>query len=911
MARRNSQETQPEDTAGPALKRRFETRVRLSWLAILSERLWEGLLWPFVVVCAFLVFTLLGGFGLLPPLAHRLLLLAFGAGLVVACWPLVRIVLPTRAEALRRLERHAKIKHRPASSYEDTLSTAPPAETAALWTLHRQRLSRLISKLKPSWPAPRADRKDPYALRAALFLGLIAAFIAAGPDARTRLDTAFSPAASASPTLLRLDAWVTPPVYTGMAPIVLADGSEAIGRGAESFRALEVPERSQLIVRTHAPEGETVTLTIYNEDGSEAKAIEPKTAGNTGLIEFNAGLMEPTTADVRIGGATVAQWQFALIGDAPPQIGLRGQPATMPRGALRIEYGALDDYGVASAEARFTLAPDQDDALAPGASEMASEEGMEEDDLLEMEPLFGPPVMKLQLPRTNAKMVEGRGTQDLTAHPWAGLKVRMTLVAYDQAEQMGESGAYEFVLPARVFTKPLAKAVIEQRRKLVQEPNSSAIVARALDGLTIGADKVMDDRIVYLSLRNAYWRLRNDDSRDGVSTVVDQLWSTALRIEEGDLPEAERDLKTAQDALLRALQENAPAEEIKRRIEELRAALSRYLQALAQQQQDKGNMSSEGQQDGDQLVSEQDLDKMLKNIQDLAEAGSKEMAERMLSELNDILDRLQTGNFPENARQQRAQQMMKDLDDVVSDQQELLDDTFAERRQQREGQGGNRGDQFDVSPPGQPMPFGPGMSMTPFFDQMPQSGQGGPKAQGQSGRQGDAPGGGETQYGQQQGQPQGQMADLQRRQEELRDKLQSLMDRMRMEGGDAPGEFEGAREAMEEAEQAIGERDLDQATQSQSLALDRMRQGAESMAQQMTEDGQDQAGGRGPGANGRDPLGRPDRSNRPDQGLSVQVPDEIDIQRAREILDELRARIGDPSRPMLELDYLERLIRSF
>ena len=61
------------------------------------------------------------------------------------------------------------------------------------------------------------------------------------------------------------------------------------------------------------------------------------------------------------------------------------------------------------------------------------------------------------------------------------------------------------------------------------------------------------------------------------------------------------------------------------------------------------------------------------------------MAERMLSELNDILDRLQTGNFPENAQQQRAQKMMKDLDDVVSDQQELLDDTFAEKREQRQG----------------------------------------------------------------------------------------------------------------------------------------------------------------------------------------------------------------------------------
>ena len=145
----------------------------------------------------------------------------------------------------------------------------------------------------------------------------------------------------------------------------------------------------------------------------------------------------------------------------------------------------------------------------------------------------------------------------------------MTLEARDQAEQVGRSEAYEFVLPERVFTQPLAKAVIEQRSKLVQEPDSSAMVALALDGLTIGEERVIEDHTVYLSLRNTYWRLRNDDSREAVSSVVDQLWSTALRIEEGDLPKAERELKSAQDSLMQALRENAPAEEIKRRIEDL------------------------------------------------------------------------------------------------------------------------------------------------------------------------------------------------------------------------------------------------------------------------------------------------------------------------------------------------------
>jgi hypothetical protein len=43
----------------------------------------------------------------------------------------------------------------------------------------------------------------------------------------------------------------------------------------------------------------------------------------------------------------------------------------------------------------------------------------------------------------------------------------------------------------------------------------------------------------------------------------------------------------------------------------------------------------------------------------------------------------------------------------------------------------------------------------------------------------------------------------------------------------------------------------------------------------------------------------------------VKVPDESDIQRAREILEELRRRLGERGRPPPELDYIERLIERF
>ena len=96
--------------------------------------------------------------------------------------------------------------------------------------------------------------------------------------------------AHVAPALLSLDAWVTPPVYTGVAPIVLADGSETVGAGAETFRALSVPERSELIVRAFAPRGETVSLVTSLTTAPRPRLISRRSTGSQGLMEFNVAL---------------------------------------------------------------------------------------------------------------------------------------------------------------------------------------------------------------------------------------------------------------------------------------------------------------------------------------------------------------------------------------------------------------------------------------------------------------------------------------------------------------------------------------------------------------------------------------------------------------------------------------------
>ena len=116
---------------------------------------------------------------------------------------------------------------------------------------------------------------------------------------------------------------------------------------------------------------------------------------------------------------------------------------------------------------------------------------------------------------------------------------------------------------------------------------------------------------------------------------------------------------------------------------------------------------------------------------------------------------------------------------------------------------------------------------------------------------------------------------------------------------------------MERAERALRNGDLNGATDHETRALEQLRQGARDLAQQMMRQLPSRYGlndNRGE----LDPMGRPpQRTDGPDPGTGVRVPDQIDVQRAREILEELRRRLGETTRPPVELDYLERLLKRF
>ena len=188
-------------------------------------------------------------------------------------------------------------------------------------------------------------------------------------------------------------------------------------------------------------------------------------------------------------------------------------------------------------------------------------------------------------------------------------------------------------LPERPFAKPLPRALIEQRRNLALDADAKDRVLGALDALTIAPERFIPETNIYLGLRSIYWQLARADSDDGLRDVVARLWSMAVFLEDGNVSETEKALRAAQDALREALERGATDEEIKKLMDELRAALDKFMQALAEELRKNPQMARPLDPNSMRQLRSQDLRSMLDRMERLARSGAKDAAKQMLDQL--------------------------------------------------------------------------------------------------------------------------------------------------------------------------------------------------------------------------------------------------------------------------------------
>ncbi len=792
----------------------------------------------------------------------RLLVLIPSAGLTVyyGYLGLRGFHWPASNERSRRLEADVNLRGRPLEVLSDQPVQGANKEGRRLWQEQQTRARQTLTRLRPRKPRAMLARRDVYGLRAGAMLLVFAGAIMAGPRAIGRLEEAFAPRIlSHAITTARIEAWITGPDYALLAPKFLRKNDN---------EAVEVLAGSRFHLKVSGV-GKRPVLQMRN--GGKKRRLRMQ---KTGPQNFDLDVLLDKNITLALNRPLSKFWQINTRADLPPKVLF----TTMPKGdtadALIFSYIVSDDVGIDTIELEL--------ALADSSAE--------------------PQRTALDLPAKNARSLDEKAMLDFTRHRWAGLSVIARLIARDGTGQQATTKTVSLILPDKLFVNPMAKAIAEQRTLLIRvdEPykpmpkrpvqteqsvreqppfaidNPAERLERAPAPIQRSAalmraslrapEMFFEDPLVYVGLRYAAENLRLARRSADYVGLDDELWALALWAEGGALADARAAMKAAERAFRRALARGAPADELARLMYNYERAVKRYLEALAEEALRRGQKIDGGNGAGGSMDANA-LQEMLDALKALSETGARGDARKLLQALSDLLEnmkmQLTAGSGPGNdAASEAMRKALEALGDITAEQRELLDEMFREQ-QGAKGSGSPEGgseEQGAQSPGGQP---------------------GGQPGTGLAGEQ-----------------------------EGLGTRLRALADGQREEGREGAGGAlgEGADD-MDQAANALREDDINGALEAGKDALSALRDGSEALASDLFRHIQEQ-NGQGAGED-RDPFGRPTRGGGSQSADGTDVPDVINAERAREILQLLRDRAAEQGRSAKELEYLDRLLERF
>ncbi len=906
---------------------------------------------PVLVVALWLIASLIGAWEVLGDPVRLLALIAVLAVIVRGALKSRRLRVPTRSDALRRLEQTAGLEHRPLDTLQDAAVVSP-----RLWPAHVRRAKEQADTITRVGRTPALTPIDRYGLRIIAPIALIIALVLAWGVGAERLRRSLSPSALplTNPNAVRFEAWIDPPEYTGRPPVY-----------AQGAGTLNAPIGSTLVIRASGAKG--LPRPKYTQaDPRVSKFIDLRRLGDQ-AFDARTTVDGAATLDWRIGWRRKTL-QIETIPDAVPEIEITTPPEADKRDRLVVGFSASDDYGVE----RVVL------------------EMVELTDDVSADTLFDDNVMQAETDAGAFKDAEERELKlDLTRHPLAGRKVAGRLVAIDGAKQRGVSEPAFFTVPDKIFVEPLAKAIMEQRALLIagttdnqsyapmptEEPDLDASdgefdtdqsawrldrapaqvrrTAELIRAVTQFPDPgVFNDPVVYMGLRHVDRGLRYARSVDELSGLPDHMWSLALRAEFGVLGTALQEMREAEAALREGIARRAPQREVDTLFTRYNEAVDAYMEELRKnatvgEEQEGGGGGSMGSTD--------EIQELLDAIEEANRIGDTEGARIALAQLAELLENMQIqlnpggeggdGEPSENEMTEELREQLEELAELLGDQRDLQDETRQAEREELAEEFGAEPSPGEGSQQGEPSGNQPGSQS---------GGRSGSESGNESGNESGREPGDSGEDSRATGD------DLSRRQAELQALVDGLFERLngetaRGEDGDEPGAggeetgeegsgggeedpdgqpgpgaqigegisdeareqagsaFGQAGEAMRRSEDALGSGELGDARQAQSDAIAALREAAEILSEEIGRLGEEEGEGTGEGEDGEggvDALGRSNDGFN-DQGADIDIDARDNAQRAREILEELRRRASEAERTPEEQEYLDRLLKRF
>jgi len=893
---------------------------------------WERYAPVFALAALILSLFLVGAFsGLWDYLGDPWRLIA----LIFAVYFLTRAVLsarkvkyPSPSEAARRVEDDNNVAHRPLDVLRDK---AVLAET--LWDEHVQKARKIALTLKPAKAVKVITPIDRCFLRFRAPAALVLAMMVGVGDNMERLRRALTPdwQAGMRSDAVSFDAWVDPPDYTGRPPIYFKDK-----------RKVEIPAGSELVARISGLK-DAPRLKLSGHGRTRYLGLD-----RLGPQSFEARttLTKSAKAEWRIG-ARQKVWDLTVLPDTPPMVILETDPKADKRDRLVLTYSLKDDFGVTALSLKMTH---MDDPNGPTES------------------------VAITLPSRSVRTANKTDIAlDLTKHVWTGRKVSGVLVATDGLGQTAQSDVAYFTIPDKIFIEPLAKAITEQRGlvmsamdktyaplpkrtrkdwanmpyfdsyqtdvKLGRAPATVQRAALLIEALTDEPVGLFQDPAVFMGLKNILGRMRYARDMEGLAGIPEDLWNMALRAEFGRLGTALENMRRSEQALNDGIARRAPEREIDILFDRYNEAVDIYMEELRRKAIAEGNVAdSDGGSGGGNSTNQDEIEALLKAIEEANAQGDTEGARRALKRLAELLENMQVqlaqggsgsggGDPSQGDMSEEEKEALEDLADLLGEQRALKDETEqAQRQQDRNEQNaqngsGSAGSQADNQ--SEARNGGAPKSAEELAEQQAQleallekledgfpmalseNLTGGTDARNPDSDNTSNGGNEESDNSAEDGQG-GGASDPNAQDSDDGSGTSGSDDEPRRSASEA---LEAANEAMRAAKEALSGEDLASAREAQNDAIQALRDAAQSLVAQARERAGDRDSNQSAQGEGN-PLGQNNQGEN-DDFSETDIDQRDNATRSRELLEELRRRAAEQERDEEELNYLERLLKRF
>ena len=620
----------------------------LSYANLLWERLWSRLWAVASLILLFISMSLINIHMIFGTVWHLFFLTFFAAALTVTFLRTgIPFFPPTREDVERQMEKTGGLNHRPMETLHDTPANKLLEEAHSLWQKHLQKTSETLRQIKIYWAKPNVSVHDRWALRYAAIIFLVTGLMISGENTTLRIGQALMPDIGSllNKKTAALELWITPPEYTHAATVFLSASGQEI---TAHKNAVQIPEGSFLKFR----------LSGYRHTPKLRYAGKPctLTEATPGNFTFEMPLYQSGDLNLTSWFRRLGHWSIIIKPDTAPKIAIL-ETKTTPRSAVKIIYKAEDDHGITKLTG-IIKTPD-DNVERPRNRNS-----------------------RFNIPAA-ASSGKTSHIKDLTAHPWAGLSVTLTLEAKDGINQKSSSTPYAFILPERVFTGAAARRIINERKNLFRAKNtiSRRAVAENLFKISNEPSFCKNDIVVFLSLSIAAKRLIHNDNDDSIESVQNLLWDIALRLEDGGMSFAQRELRDALQKMSQALNDkNIQKQQLQDILNDVQKKMYQYVQTLAnemqQQLRQRGEIPSLSPALAQKFMKHIDLNKMLEQMQQITHANSREEMQKMADSLKNALDDLDMKKFDRmQEKQMKAMAALQNLEEIIHRQQTLFDKT--------------------------------------------------------------------------------------------------------------------------------------------------------------------------------------------------------------------------------------------